>query len=474
MMVLHTLPVRWSVQFPTCSAADPLTMTMSQSVTRATFDDAVLTGDLPTIQAYLAQPHVQEEVQATNDYIKETRPTDASSFTLADGTIPWFRRSKRNCNDTDDVRLLSAAFRGHTHVLAWFFSHEAAAIVGRETLMLLLPLVAQFDRPRPCYQKQYTRNPLVLETLLTSYVFCDVITDYHEKQRILDATTGICQTPTVIDIAIAHGACVNSALPMLARSCQTNCVYMLNEAGAFLVGAEIVSLPSRYWEYPHVDTFMYYGVDLRGPEQLMIEAAGRSVAEEAVDFIHAGSMDADARDNNGMTALMRVAAVNPTTDLHPQFRDPTPDIADTLLAYSDVNLMDNLGRTALHFAVVHNHKVASMLVASGADPTIRDHRGLSPLDLPLVEWPSPFKLAKELLKAGADAFTVPPVKMYQPDEDDSGEFAAPYNWSSLADNSDVLPPRSFYDRIKDTESGKSFIKAHPQYFKRPTILHKNP
>jgi hypothetical protein len=143
---------------------------MSQSVTRASLYDAILTGDLPSIQAYFAQPHVQEEVQATNAYITETSPTDASLFTLPGRKLPWFRRPKIWSTNATDLLLRNAARDGYSNVIAWFFSREAATILGSETMVLLLPVVAQYSSPRAWAMNVHT--PAIARARVIAHVIC--------------------------------------------------------------------------------------------------------------------------------------------------------------------------------------------------------------------------------------------------------------------------------------------------------------
>jgi hypothetical protein len=106
----------------------------------------------------------------------------------------------------------------------------------------------------------------VLESLLTSYVFCDLITHDHEKQQILDDTASSSPSSDVIAIAIAHGACVNMALPRVALASRRNSVEMLEAAGAFLVGAKVFEQPLGYWDCQPLKSIHAYGVDWSGAE----------------------------------------------------------------------------------------------------------------------------------------------------------------------------------------------------------------
>ncbi len=45
-----------------------------------------------------------------------------------------------------------------------------------------------------------------------------------------------------------------------------------------------------------------------------------------------------------------------------------------------LNTANNKGETALHFAAIVSHELASLLVEAGADPTRKDHKGNTPLD----------------------------------------------------------------------------------------------
>ncbi|GLD94384.1 hypothetical protein PINS_up002995 [Pythium insidiosum] len=55
-------------------------------------------------------------------------------------------------------------------------------------------------------------------------------------------------------------------------------------------------------------------------------------------------------------------------------------VAELATRHADVNARDAMGRTALHWALRHNHvQTASVLLTAGADPLVHDHIGLLPL-----------------------------------------------------------------------------------------------
>jgi hypothetical protein len=413
-------------------------------VTRAAFDEAVVCGDLPTAQAFFAQPHVRSLLLSTNACILETEPTDPAAFRLPNGAYPWYCRPKHSPVDNDDIPLLSAARNGHAHVVEWLFSLEHALFMG-ETLAFLLPLVAQYDSKREWHHAPWTSDPLVLETLLSSRVFCDWVAD-HKKQSILDDIAGQCVSPAVIAIAVSHGARLHSARTVVALYG----IPALRTTMAGLVSPNVLLAPSCYWESVNAsDSFLTIDVDDSGPGDALIHTAGSGDDDALQRLLCDGVLDVDVRDRDGKTALMHVACVDPTTDLGPHVReDRTREIAEQLCQYSDVDSVDADGWTALHYATdAANRQVANVLLASGADVSLYDHQGLVAHDyLSDTELEA---AVEPYLQRGANPFWSFRREHRSWDRDD-----------------EAAQPTCLYGRLLATPSGRDFIQSNPRYFER--------
>ena len=104
------------------------------------------------------------------------------------------------------------------------------------------------------------------------------------------------------------------------------------------------------------------------PEAELIDAARANDAVRVQALLEEG-VDADARDENGATALMFVAAYG------------YADLARILVERgADVNTSGPIGNTALHYAAQEGHaEVARILVDSGADIHAQSESGGTPM-----------------------------------------------------------------------------------------------
>ena len=118
---------------------------------------------------------------------------------------------------------------------------------------------------------------------------------------------------------------------------------------------------------------------------------------QAVQAAIANGADVNARDNDGVTALMYAAESN-----------QNPDVVATLLkAGADILAKDSKphwGGTALLWAAVGNKnpKVITVLLKAGADINVRNVDGKTALIWAVMENPNP-EVVMTLLNAGADA-----------------------------------------------------------------------
>jgi ankyrin repeat protein len=132
-------------------------------------------------------------------------------------------------------------------------------------------------------------------------------------------------------------------------------------------------------------------VNVQGPEgESGVLAAATSGCFGCAEALIAAGADVNRKDNDdGTTALMRVASVNYGTDDNEAPAVQTKSINLNLAflklllaAHANVNLQDNLGNTALMVAAQYRSAdQVSALIASGADVNARNDRGDTALAL---------------------------------------------------------------------------------------------
>ena len=87
------------------------------------------------------------------------------------------------------------------------------------------------------------------------------------------------------------------------------------------------------------------------------------------------TLNVDARDNRGMTALMYAVKLSAT-------KNTLPSIKKLLIAGADVNLANKYGNTALMEACWEsNESIIQLLLENGGNLLIKNNRGKSALDL---------------------------------------------------------------------------------------------
>ena len=92
--------------------------------------------------------------------------------------------------------------------------------------------------------------------------------------------------------------------------------------------------------------------------------------EEVAKFLLSKGVDADAQDDSGNTALMGAV-----------FKGHQNQIALLIKHGANINLSNSEKATALTFACnFATTSIVKMLLDAGADPTLKDTKGLSPLD----------------------------------------------------------------------------------------------
>jgi ankyrin repeat protein len=194
---------------------------------------------------------------------------------------------------------------------------------------------------------------------------------------------------------------------------------------------------------------------------LLRSATNSSLTKELLSGV--SFVDVDTRDDTlGLTALMHLANMDFRSFSH--YENDMTSNAMALLEFCDVNLTDSIGRTALHMATENNPVVGVVLLENGADPTIRDEKGRTPLDLvdaDFLKYKENIMLLERLLEAGAVPYAVSPDDWSDEDsEEDAVE--GPLSEASGGDND----PCTFYSYLSASEYGREFIRTHAQYFPR--------
>ena len=157
-----------------------------------------------------------------------------------------------------------------------------------------------------------------------------------------------------------------------------------------LLGVGVLAL-TAWWFSP--------GQQLIRRNAALISAARTGDAKAAEAALEAGA-DANARDGDGITALMHAARGD-----RPEIANPTPTdhprIVELLIERgADVNAKTDSGFVALFWAARYGHEgVAKVLITHGADVNAKDKDGMTAL-----KWATPNQQTKviDLLKeAGA-------------------------------------------------------------------------
>jgi ankyrin repeat protein len=118
-------------------------------------------------------------------------------------------------------------------------------------------------------------------------------------------------------------------------------------------------------------------IDSVGNTPLHWAATGGNL--EVAELMIARKLNVDVKNNAGQTPL-HLAIKGPDPPLN-RGRHQYCSVVNMLLAnHADINAQDDEGRTPLHYSIRFG-ALARLLLKKGADPSIRDRSGETPLDL---------------------------------------------------------------------------------------------
>jgi len=197
----------------------------------------------------------------------------------------------------------------------------------------------------------------------------------------------------MVDLLLAHGAPIDArnlvgatALYFAAEGGHTSVVQHLIERGADVnltgrSGVSPVAAAAYAGNDSVVEALLARGADERAPDEtgkppIVYAAAGARI--EIVKRLLARNVDINTRYPNGLTLLMWASGPD---EKAPEAR--AMQVVSYLLdAGANLDDCDDRGRTALMIAAEGGHaEIAGLLVARGADPTLKDKAGKRAADL---------------------------------------------------------------------------------------------
>jgi ankyrin repeat protein len=195
-----------------------------------------------------------------------------------------------------------------------------------------------------------------------------------------------------------------SHLPML-RSCLS-----LGVSPAFLPGDEMpvfhAALSAPFVDLEVLKTLEEAGADpaMRSPFDLSgaLHMAIALPEPEVLDWLLAERLDVNMRTGAGETPLIWAAQAPEDEDADPRHAEWALRDARTLIAAgAEIDITDDTGRTALHYAAeAGSEEMVALLLLAGADVARVDGQGDTPLHLAVGKGHDP--AARALLEAGAD------------------------------------------------------------------------
>ncbi|KAI0101465.1 ankyrin [Hypoxylon sp. NC0597] len=132
---------------------------------------------------------------------------------------------------------------------------------------------------------------------------------------------------------------------------------------------------------------------------------GTSFGERAAAYARRHLPQGGLPDERATAILKKVIALDEDIDdyfpIHEAVRGYGDLVATLTQSSESINRLDSLGRTPLHWAIIlDNVEAIRQLVAHGANPDTRDHRGITPLMV--ATWQARYDCIRGLIDAGCD------------------------------------------------------------------------
>jgi hypothetical protein len=394
---------------------------------------AVESGDAATLAAFFAQQAAHPQVYAVER---------AALRRAGDEWVLPFDPIASSTTYTRRGTLVEMAIQSnHYEAIEWLFSAAAIDTIGSEVLTTVLP--------QACLSAMQANALLLLDLLLTSPAFLCLLSLTKQQDllsRLLHSISPSTSSDS-IELLIAHGACVNptedagrsgSLLTLSVGSNNPDALDTVIQEGAFSVGT-LAADAGIVWDKALTQHVLLHPTrPALGTTVPLHETAVRRCPDTTRLWLELGFSDVDARDSEGRTPLMRMSRV----DKMSSGRVGCASTSRLLLEYgASATAKDTLGWSLLWFAVGANFpELVRLVLEHGANPNEPIACGsLVPLHLMASRGFDEDRVAQlwHLMEFGADPFVA---------------------------REDGL---TAVDLLRQSETGRAFINAHPQWFAGP-------
>ncbi|TMW65190.1 hypothetical protein Poli38472_009357 [Pythium oligandrum] len=392
-------------------------MTSTHVVTQHELYRAAAHGDLVTVQQFFYQSSVAHSIDRINAWYRGARVAALAATQVPyahkrpqDPPSGWYVQLGLPISFSQDFLFGTMTKHGHTHVLAWLFSREATEIIG-DTLRGVMHRITMFIMYAPVVSLD------MMESLVTSHLFVDVMTPEEQQHALADAlNTAIRERRhEMVRTLVAHGARVEGTprheapLMVCAGYGDAACLQVLVDHGVDLLSADVFVEAASKGNVDGAKSLVAHGADASGEpgtRNPLHVAAEEGVAAIVDVLLTDERVDINAQTASGSTALM-LATRKRRMELQYGYDGPRNVVSSLLRRGADLSLQDVQGRTALHHAACSEYlEVVSLLLGKGADPNTQDTRGATPLHAVAQKEMTQrlYPVLDLLLSHGADAF----------------------------------------------------------------------